>query len=101
VDGIYGPDHEVGAQLLLSLKRLKAKNRFAITGAYERVFDGNVREYTLESYLQVVNREFNRVQRERKSLVATPSGEGKAATVATSHEQPRAVAVPEGPGNSG
>jgi len=81
-DGIYVADYEQGSQLLLSLKRIKGKDRYAITGAYEKIFDGNVREYTLEAYLQVVNREFQRLQKERKSLAAEPA-EAKPATVAT------------------
>jgi hypothetical protein len=84
-DGIYEPDYEVGAKLLLSLRKMKAKNRWAVTGAYERVFEGNVREYTLDSFLAVVTREHGRVQKERKSLAVTSSA-APTSTVANASE---------------
>jgi hypothetical protein len=74
-------DLEPGTKLLLPLRK-KAKARWACTGGYEKISDGKIREYSLESYVAVLSEHATKMQGRRKAAPAIPAAESKASTVA-------------------
>jgi hypothetical protein len=83
LDGFYAPELEPGTQLIISLKQISGANRFICNGRYERVIEGQVRDFALDTYISAVTADVAKVQAVRSVANAQKRSPATKPTVAS------------------